>query len=41
MQALSKLVAVCGLYHQKATGAYILLEVVLCHTGYFSQVNSQ
>jgi hypothetical protein len=41
MQALSKLVAMCGLYHQTTTGAYILLIVVLCHTSYFSQVNSQ
>jgi hypothetical protein len=41
MQALSKLVAMCGPYHQTTMGAYILLAMVLCQTSYFSQVNSQ
>jgi len=38
MQALAKLVAVCGPYHQMTAGAYSLLAVVLYHTGDFNQV---
>ncbi|XP_068647247.1 protein REDUCED CHLOROPLAST COVERAGE 2-like [Aristolochia californica] len=36
-KALSKLVAVCGPYHQMTAGAYSLLAVVLYHTGDFNQ----
>jgi hypothetical protein len=38
MQALAKLVAVCGPYHRMTAGAYSLLAVVLYHTGDFNQV---
>lgn len=40
MQALAKLVAVCGPYHRMTAGAYSLLAVVLYHTGDFNQVFS-
>lgn len=40
MQALAKLVAVCGPYHRMTAGAYSLLAVVLYHTGDFNQVHS-
>ncbi|CAK9252508.1 unnamed protein product, partial [Sphagnum jensenii] len=36
-KALSKLVSVCGPYHQMTAGAYSLLAVVLYHTGDFNQ----
>ena len=39
MQALAKLIAVCGPYHRMTAGAYSLLAVVLYHTGDFNQVN--
>ena len=38
LQALAKLVAVCGPYHRMTAGAYSLLAVVLYHTGDFNQV---
>lgn len=38
VQALAKLVAVCGPYHRMTAGAYSLLAVVLYHTGDFNQV---
>jgi hypothetical protein len=38
MQALAKLIAVCGPYHRMTAGAYSLLAVVLYHTGDFNQV---
>lgn len=38
MQALSKLITVCGPYHRMTAGAYSLLAVVLYHTGDFNQV---
>lgn len=38
LQALSKLVSVCGPYHRMTAGAYSLLAVVLYHTGDFNQV---
>jgi protein TIF31 len=40
VQALAKLVAVCGPYHRMTAGAYSLLAVVLYHTGDFNQVYS-
>lgn len=39
LQALAKLVAVCGPYHRMTAGAYSLLAVVLYHTGDFNQVH--
>jgi hypothetical protein len=39
VQALAKLVAVCGPYHRMTAGAYSLLAVVLYHTGDFNQVS--
>jgi len=39
MQALSKLITVCGPYHRMTAGAYSLLAVVLYHTGDFNQVH--
>ena len=39
MQALAKLIMVCGPYHRMTAGAYSLLAVVLYHTGDFNQVN--
>jgi hypothetical protein len=41
MQALSKLVSVCGPYHQMTAGAYSLLAVVLYHTSDFNQISSK
>lgn len=41
LQALAKLVAVCGPYHRMTAGAYSLLAVVLYHTGDFNQVHLQ
>lgn len=38
IQALSKLITVCGPYHRMTAGAYSLLAVVLYHTGDFNQV---
>lgn len=38
MQALAKLITVCGPYHRMTAGAYSLLAVVLYHTGDFNQV---
>ena len=38
VQALMKLVTVCGAYHRMTAGAYSLLAVVLYHTGDFNQV---
>jgi archaellum biogenesis protein FlaJ (TadC family) len=38
VQALAKLVAVCGPCHRMTAGAYSLLAVVLYHTGDFNQV---
>jgi len=38
MQALAKIIAVCGPYHRTTAGAYSLLAVVLYHTGDFNQV---
>jgi hypothetical protein len=38
MQALAKLIMVCGPYHRMTAGAYSLLAVVLYHTGDFNQV---
>jgi protein TIF31 len=38
MQALAKLIAVCGPYHRMTAGAYSLLAVILYHTGDFNQV---
>ena len=39
MQALCKLITVCGPYHRMTAGAYSLLAVVLYHTGDFNQVD--
>lgn len=39
LQALAKLIAVCGPYHRMTAGAYSLLAVVLYHTGDFNQVH--
>ena len=39
MQALAKLIMVCGPYHRMTAGAYSLLAVVLYHTGDFNQVD--
>jgi hypothetical protein len=39
MQALAKLIMVCGPYHRMTAGAYSLLAVVLYHTGDFNQVH--
>lgn len=38
LQALAKMMAVCGPYHRTTASAYSLLAVVLYHTGDFNQV---
>lgn len=38
LQALAKMMAVCGPYHRNTASAYSLLAVVLYHTGDFNQV---
>ena len=39
-QALAKMMAVCGPFHQNTASAYSLLAVVLYHTGDFNQVKN-
>lgn len=38
LQALAKMMSVCGPYHRNTASAYSLLAVVLYHTGDFNQV---
>ena len=40
LQALAKMMAVCGPYHRTTASAYSLLAVVLYHTGDFNQVKN-